>query len=193
VLALLAAALLSAQPAAPLTAPALSSPAATPGAAATASAPELRLPRAGFDLGALAAPAALIAGLAGATLLLARRRRAPGRRVQVLETTSLGPKRSLVLARLRDEVLLLGASEAGITLLRAQPAAELELDAAPPLAPSPSTADRRAAPLADLMARLRRARPDRPSAAHFESLLVESAEDQELRRKLARGLSGSVR
>ena len=191
-LALLAAALLLAQPAAPLAAPALPAPATAPGAAATASAPELHLPRAGLDLGALAAPAALIAALGGVALILARRKRAPGRRVQVLETTSLGPKRSLVLARLRDEVLLLGASEAGITLLRAQPAADLELDAAPAPAPAARAAQRPAAPLSDLVARLRRARPDRGSA-RFEALLVESAEDQELRRKLARGQVGSVR
>jgi len=192
VLALLAAALLSAQPEAHLPAPALPPPAGA-GAPATESAAELHLPRTGLDLGALAAPAALIAGLGGAALLLARRRRSPARRVQVLETTSLGPKRSLVLARLRDEVLLLGASEAGITLLKAQPASDLEGDAAPDPTPAARAADRPVAPLADLMARLRRVRPDRPAAARFESLLVESAEDQELRRKLARGQAGSVR
>jgi flagellar protein FliO/FliZ len=193
VLAPLAAALLSAPPTAPLPG---SAPAAAgePAAPASAPAPELHLPRSGLDAGALAAPAALLAGLGAAAFLLARRRRAPGRRVQVLETTSLGPKRSLVLARLRDEVLLLGASEAGIVLLRTQPAADLELDAAPDPAPAPAprAADRAPAALSDLVARLRRGRPDRASA-RFESLLVESAEDQELRRKLARGQAGSVR
>jgi flagellar protein FliO/FliZ len=119
----------------------------------------------------------------------------------VLETTSLGPKRSLVLARLRDEVLLLGSSEAGITLLRAQPAAQVEPDAEPdadPVAiPAPIEAapagDRGPAPLEGLLARIRRARPDRRPQAKFEALLWESAEDQELRRKLARGQAGSVR
>jgi flagellar protein FliO/FliZ len=160
--------------------------------------PELHLPRGGLELGTLAAPALVLAGLAGAALFLLRRRRAPGRRVQVLETTSLGPKRSLVLARLRNEVLLLGASEAGITLLRAQPASELELAEAEPEPADPPArgrrpADRPAAPLSGLVARLRNGRPDLGAGTSFETLLAESAEDQELRRKLARGQAGSVR
>ena len=198
-LALLAAALLSAQPTAPLlpAAPAAPGPLAAPAAAAAAPAslPELHLPRAGLDLGALALPAALILALGVAAVLLSRRRRTPGRRVQVLETTSLGPKRSLVLARLRDEVLLLGASEAGITLLRAQPAAEAGLEAAPEPDEDGDgdAADRPAPALQGLVARLRLARPGSRPGAGFEALLAESAEDQELRRKLARGQAGSVR
>ncbi len=186
--------------AAPGASTALAVPAA-PALVAPPAAPELHLPRGGLELGTLAAPALLLAGLAGAALFLFRRRRAPGRRVQVLETTSLGPKRSLVLARLQNEVLLLGASEAGITLLRAQPASELELAEAPPepvpAVPPPARgrrpADRTAAPLSGLVARLRNGRPDLGAGTSFETLLEESAEDQELRRKLARGQAGSVR
>jgi flagellar biogenesis protein FliO len=160
--------------------------------------PALTLPRGGLDAGALAAPIVLLAGLAAAALVLQRRRRPAGRRVEVLETTSLGPKRSLVLARLGDELLLLGASEAGIHLLHTRPAGhgpapepapELELEAVP--APEP----RREGPpaLGGLVARLRKARPGAAPPPAFDALLAESAEDQELRRKLARGQAGSVR
>ena len=147
---------------------------------------------------ALAGPVALLLLLAGAALLLSRRRRAPSRRIQVLETTALGPKRSLVLARLGDELLLLGASDAGITLLRSQvsprearAAATVEAPAAPPARVAGDTT----AVLIDLAARLvpgrRRAEPS-PRSPAFEALLAESDEDQELRRKLAAGRGGSV-
>jgi flagellar biogenesis protein FliO len=119
--------------------------------------------------------------------------------VQVLETTALGPRRSLVLARLGDELLLLGSSEAGISLLRTQPAGAEEAPA-PVAHPGgaqlpPQAASGREPPpaLAGLVARLRRARPATPDPRPFDSLLAESAEDQELRRKLARGQAGSVR
>jgi len=178
--------------------PGLSTPASAPAAAPARSAPPpaLTLPRGGLDAGALAAPIVLLAGLAAAALVLKRRRHPAGRRVEVLETTSLGPKRSLVLARLGDELLLLGASEAGIHLLHTRPAAlgraaEPELDALPVAEPEP----RRETPptLGGLVARLRRARPGAAPAPAFDALLAESAEDQELRRKLARGQAGSVR
>lgn len=70
-------------------------------------------------LRAVAMPAILLAGLAVAAYLFARRRRVPKlRQIEILETASLGPKRSLVVARVGDETLVLGTSEAGITLLK---------------------------------------------------------------------------
>jgi flagellar biogenesis protein FliO len=172
---------------------------------ATAALAPAALPGAMPAPGTLAGPAAVLLLLAAAALLLSRRRRSPARRVQVLETTSLGPKRSLVLARLGDELLLLGTSEAGITLLRSQPAAAgattspPALAMAPAPAPTPPPQRELAGSLVDLAARLmpgrRRADGQRTTltAATFDSVLAESAEDQELRRKLARGLAGSVR
>ncbi|ACL65927.1 flagellar biosynthesis protein FliO [Anaeromyxobacter dehalogenans 2CP-1] len=141
----------------------------------------------------LAAPGLLLAALAAAALLLARRRRATGRHVEVLETTSLGPRRALVLARVGDEVLLLGSSEAGLALLRALPAAATAAAAAP--LPPPSAAPPPLPARTDLLARLRGlgCSGEPAPAPGFEALLAESAEDQELRRKLARGQSGSVR
>ncbi|HET6439963.1 MAG TPA: flagellar biosynthetic protein FliO [Anaeromyxobacter sp.] len=166
-------------------------PPASPPPGAPAGVPELSLPRAGIDLGTLAAPAVLVFGLGLAAYLLRRRRSSPARRVQVLETTSLGPKRALVLARLEDELLLLGTSEAGIHLLRTRPAEEPEEEEPagrrPPLAAEPPTA------LRGLVARLRGTRPRAVESPAFEALLAESAEDQELRRKLAHGQAGSVR
>jgi hypothetical protein len=68
----------------------------------------------------LLAPAGGLAVLAGAAYLLARRRKgaAVDRHIQILETASLGPKRTLIMARIGGETLLLGTSEAGITLLK---------------------------------------------------------------------------
>jgi hypothetical protein len=68
----------------------------------------------------LLAPAGGLAVLAVAAYLLARRRKgaAVDRHIQILETASLGPKRTLIMARIGGETLLLGTSEAGITLLK---------------------------------------------------------------------------
>ena len=154
---------------------ALSLAAAAADVAAAAPAPgRLDLGGSASSLGGAATAVALLAALAGAALFLSQRRRRPrGRHVEIVETTSLGPRRALVVARVGGELVLLAASEAGIALLphRLDPRA-----AAEPLAP-----------------------PARPSLAvageedGFDALLHESAEDQELRAKLARGLSGSVR
>lgn len=186
--------------AAPTGAPA-QPPAASPAPSLTA-APDLRLPRGGFEPGAFAAPALLLAGLGVAALLLRRRRRPGVRRIEVLESTSVGPKRTLVLARFGDELLLLGSSEAGIQLLHHRPGhadeatAAPEDDALPAPAPAPTLRPARREPpgaLSGLVTKLRRARPETSGPSQFDALLAESAEDQELRRKLARGQAGSVR
>ena len=105
------------------------------------------------SLSTMAGPIFVLLALAATAFLLARRRRLMPRRVEILETTSLGPKRALVLARLNGEILLLGSSEAGIALLRSQPstpAATLTMfpEDAPKAARAPSPS------LADLAARL---------------------------------------
>ena len=165
-----------------------------PPAASPQGAQDLHLPRTGFDLGGLVAPVLLLAGLSAAAVVLARRRRAPGRRVVVLETTSLGQKRSLVLAQLEDEVLLLGSSEAGIQLLKSCPAEELaESPASSPGHRELGRTGGAPAALKGLVARLRRVHPAPQSLEDFDDLLSESSEDQDLRAKLARGQTGSVR
>jgi hypothetical protein len=203
---------------------------------ARAATPTLTLPAsAGPGLDALILPVAVLLALAIAALLLSRRKQKGSRLVQVLETTSIGAKRALVVARVGDELLVIGASEAGLQLLAARPAG-LELraaeigarlaavpDPAPEAAPvggkvlgllsrltgrsaagltgrsAAGLAGRSAAGLAGLSAAGLAGRdavtPDREPAglATFDALLAESAEDQELRRKLAQGHTGSVR
>jgi hypothetical protein len=185
-----------------------------------------------------------------AAFLASRRQRSAPRLVKLLETTSLGPKRSLAVARVGGDILVLGVSEAGIQLLATRPAelAAAEPEAQPGTAPlaapaEPSVpaprplraisrletrleelaasglvdaaagvdADAAAVQAAEAIrgagqeppaGRLRAlfgrlsGRDGRTGAAAppaFESLLAESAEDEELRRKLSIGLSGSVR
>jgi flagellar biogenesis protein FliO len=149
-----------------------------------------------------------LAALAAVALLLSRRRPRSSRIVQVIETASLGPKRQLVVARMGDQVLLLGSSESGIALLASRPAEPAVEGAAAPVAAAPAPteaggpapqarAPERSAPaglpasVASLWERLRRHRAPEP-AASFDALLQDTAEDQELRRKLARGLAARV-
>lgn len=55
--------------------------------------------------------------LAGLALALHRRRPKLSRRLELLETLSVGPRRSLCLARVENRTLVLGISEAGVQLL----------------------------------------------------------------------------
>ena len=214
------AALLATPPAALPAPPPAASPAAPPAAlpAATAhpssaaialSAPAGGVLPASSSPGTVAA-GLLLAALAVAALVLARRRRRAPRLVEIVESASLGPKRSLVVARMGGELLVLGSSEGGITLLATRPASAVaadvrlhsgapedeaaELSGALRGGPAPGHAGR-GSPL-DLVAALRRRL--RPGGAAFEGALsaaslAESGEDAELRRKLAAGQSGSVR
>jgi len=61
--------------------------------------------------------------VAGAAFFYSRRRRTSARHIEILETASLGPKRALVVARVGGARMILGSSEAGITLLQALPEA----------------------------------------------------------------------
>ena len=65
-------------------------------------------------------PLLVLAALGGTVVWAKRRAPMQGRLLTILESTSLGPRRSLVVARLGTETLLLGSSEAGITLLAAR-------------------------------------------------------------------------
>jgi flagellar biogenesis protein FliO len=198
-------ALLLASPPAPPPAP---PPSPSPGSGTAALAPPLGTPSA-MPVQPIAAGIFLVL-LAAVALLAARRRRRVPRLVEIVETASVGPKRSLVVARMGGEVLLLGSSEGGITLLASRPDAPRDavspLPVTPSLSllkPSPSPLTPALSPEAEtagekgLLFRLRRAAS--PSAAgpaptpSFDALLAESLEDVELRRKLAAGESGSVR
>ncbi|HEX3698126.1 MAG TPA: flagellar biosynthetic protein FliO [Polyangia bacterium] len=60
----------------------------------------------------------LLLALAGGAYFFARKRAAVPRFVRILETASLGPKRAIVVAEIGGETLILGTSEAGITVLQ---------------------------------------------------------------------------
>ena len=174
------------------------------------------------------APALVLLALAAGAFVLNRRR---GRRqglIQILETASIGPKRSLLVARVDGRTMVLGASEAGISLLQsldgggevreaavapesapAAPESVAALAAALATSPAASEAAPEAVvgepapePAADegeadneggLLRRLfARAVGPTKSAPDFRSLLDESLEDQDLRRKLSQGLSARV-
>ncbi len=149
----------------------------------------------------------LLAGLAAAALVMARRRGRTPRLVEIVESASLGPRRSLVVARLGDEILLLGSSEGGVTLLSTRPAAGLVRTQAPrtestfgaPLfGPSDSGPPLPTGRVSQILGRLSGLRsrlglrPRTSSAPLFDTLLTESQEDVELRRKLAAGRAGTA-
>ena len=79
-----------------------------------------------------------------------------------------------MVARVGDEALILGVSEAGIALLGSRPASAL------PAAAAAAVPAGRAAVTA-------------APARSFDALYAESLEDLELRRKLQQGGAGSVR
>ncbi|HEY4184714.1 MAG TPA: flagellar biosynthetic protein FliO [Polyangia bacterium] len=208
-----------------------SHPLAADALAATASDAKGKTTTTPSGLRAVGLPALLLAGLALAAYLFARKKRGLGtRRIEILETASLGPKRSLVIARVGDDTLVLGSSEAGITLLRSSgdqataalgmpakvatvvetlkansPTSELDQPLVEALADVPQPDDLSGetktgrAPfraieggLASLFGRGAVATPPRVEPT-FDDFLEDSVEDQELRRKLAAGMSARVR
>jgi len=157
----------------------------------------------------------LLVGLGVAATLLARRRATRTRMIRIVETASIGPRRSLVVACIGGRTMVLGVSEAGVALLDAQ-AGTITAPAAPERSQSASLeeaalglrvlgqsrAEARAESAEDakhegsLLGRLfHRAEAPSESArrAHeFDELLSESLEDQDLRRKLSLGEAGRV-
>jgi flagellar biogenesis protein FliO len=190
-------------------------PAAAPKAAASAvapagsaSAPAVAVAASSRSGSSLVLAIVLLVAVAGGALALTRRRARRQGLIQILETAAIGPKRSLLVARVNGQTMVLGASEAGIALL-----ASLEGGIAPPIAavigtpphvgeqpdePAATSAAEAAVEPEGEMGMLRRLFRRQPKdsstqdAAAFRQLLEESYEDQELRGKLAQGLSGKV-
>jgi flagellar protein FliO/FliZ len=191
--------------------PSAAAVAALPVAAAAPATPPLTLPAsAGPGLDVLILPVAALLALALAALFATRRKQQGPRFVRVLESTSIGPKRSLVVAQVGDEIMVIGSSEAGLQLLAARPSglelrpadAPARLQAVPDAADAPAEAPAPArGAVLGLLSRLRgrsaAGRGERSTAPTadqgFDALLAESTEDLELRRKLALGQAGSVR
>lgn len=130
----------------------------------------------------LVAPGLALAGLAALAFALTRRKALRAGNIRVIEAASLGEKRSLVIADVLGERLVLGVSEAGVTVLMNRPAPAAE--PAPLRVPD-------APPAVQRMSFFERLRGKSPAKA-FDASLQESIEDQELRAKLAAGIRGVV-
>lgn len=129
----------------------------------------------------LAAPIFAILALAALAFALTRRRTRLGRSISLVESAALGPKRSIVIADVLGERLVLGVSEAGIAVLSTRPVPPaVEQAFVVPTSPTP-------APRMGFLDRLFGRVPQTGANASFEELLRDSAEDQELRTKLALG------
>jgi flagellar biogenesis protein FliO len=149
-----------------------------------------------------AAAAAVIVVLGAAAYVLRNRKKLSSSRIEVLETAALGPKRSLILARVGGKTLLLASSESGISMLEN---VENELPELNPLE------ENEPVPQPAMLAKLRKfsqpklasSQPDPFSklskylkpveAPQFDALFAEEQEDQELRQKLLAGQSARAR
>jgi flagellar biogenesis protein FliO len=141
-----------------------------------------------FPLSNLLAPALGLAGLVALTFTLKRRKKTlGGTGIALLEATSLGDKRSLVIADVLGERMVLGVSEAGITVLMSKPAPSLNEDE-PIRVPPPQ---RLSGPAPQAMGFFQRLVGRSPAPA-FDAALQESVEDQELRAKLQAGVRSVV-
>jgi flagellar biogenesis protein FliO len=134
----------------------------------------------------LAAPGFALAALCALAFALTRRRGRVARSIRVVETASLGPKRSLVIADVMGERMVLGVSEAGISVLSTRAAPQREPD--PFVIPEPlgTTAPSPALEMSFLDRMLGRV-PQPNAVASFDEALRDSLEDQELRAKLSLG------
>jgi flagellar biogenesis protein FliO len=149
----------------------------------------------------------LLVGAVGGMLVLTRRRARREGLIRILETAAIGPKRSLLVAKINGRTMVLGASEAGIALLESiegkEPAPVEQVMGEPPpvrekleepLALPPEAPSEPEGELGVLQ-RLFRRRPKLVSAqdeATFRELLADSYEDQELRERLSQGLVAKV-
>lgn len=149
----------------------------------------------------------LLVGAVGGMLVLTRRRARREGLIRILETAAIGPKRTLLVAKINGRTMVLGASEAGIALLEsiegkeAAPVAQVMGEPPPvrekleePLALPPEPASEPEGEMG-VLRRLFRRRPKLVSAqdeAAFRELLADSYEDQELRERLSQGLVAKV-
>jgi len=139
--------------------------------------------------------------------------------IRIVETASIGPRRSLVVACIGGRTMVLGVSEAGVSLLDAQAgtmttpppsdrsqSASLEeaalglrgfghADTQAESAPSAQSTDdgkHEGSLLSRLFHRVQPTAETAGRAHEFDELLAESLDDQELRRKLSLGEAGRV-
>ncbi|HEX4384828.1 MAG TPA: flagellar biosynthetic protein FliO [Myxococcales bacterium] len=154
-------------------------------------------------LGAIAG-ALVVVLLGGAAYFLRNQKKRNTSRIEVLETAALGPKRSLVLARVGGKTLLLASSESGISML--ETVGEFPQESTDPLeenepAPQPAMLaklrkfqqPKLASAAADPFSKLSKYLKPAEAAPQFDALFAEEQEDQELRMKLAAGYSARAR
>jgi flagellar biogenesis protein FliO len=196
----------AAAPATPAAAPATSASALAP--AHSPSAPMAAVAGATHSGSSLVLAVVLLVAVGGGVLVLTRRRVRRQGLIQILETAAIGPKRALLVARVNGQTMVLGASEAGIALLvslegKTEPQVAAVMGSLPAVKEQPEdsgpevTIDAPSEPEGEMgvLSRLFGRQPKDSSArdaAAFRELLEESYEDQELRNKLAQGLSGKV-
>ncbi len=156
----------------------------------------------------------LLVGLGVVATMFGRRRIKRERMIRIVETASIGPRRSLVVAAIGGRTMVLGVSEAGVALLDTQVAPLADAAVFEPGATSPvvdaalglrslafgaglarESKDDGSKHESSLLARLfqrQRRRPDELDRDGFSELFRESLEDEDLRRKLALGEPGRV-
>ncbi|MGB8296275.1 MAG: flagellar biosynthetic protein FliO, partial [Polyangia bacterium] len=182
--------------------------ASLPAPARSLSAPSVAAAGASHAGFSLVLAVVMLAALGGGALMLTRRRSRRQGLIQILETAAIGPKRALLVARVNGQTMVLGASEAGIALLgslegKTEAPVAAVMGNLPAVKEQPDdsepevTIDAPSEPEGEMgvLSRLFGRRPKDSSArdaAAFRELLDESYEDQELRNKLAQGLSGKV-
>ena len=187
----------------------------------------------GFPTGSMLPILGFVLCGAAALVFAKKKQQTTPKMLEIVETHGLGGRRSLIVARIAGETVLLGASEAGLTLLLARPgetvgqqmgqpqdvsitSAPRAVSEPPPRAPGPPSvmtnswlgrlrlartqeAQEPAPSFEELLARDAAARSQSRASSVEPALLrqpidplAESAEDQELRRKLAAGRSGRI-
>ncbi len=148
--------------------------------------------------------------LAGVSILLLwrQRRRTGGGMIRIVETASLGPRRALVVAEVNGDRLILGTSEAGITLLTPLPPGLGGTGTSEEVEPAPEDIIEEELPPEGekgMLSRLFRRTRERAAVASeddegpstmaedFKDLLDDTMEDEELRRRLQSGRGGQVK
>lgn len=145
------------------------------------SAVETSLPPGTWVLGVV------LAALAAVAFVLSRRQQRPSRQLHVMETASLGPRRSLVVAQFGGQTLLIGSSEAGLHVLTTRPEVTAAAEAPTPAPEAPGLV------VPAWLEQLKNQVSAKPAVPDFQQMLNDSVEDHELRRKLAAVGVGAVR
>jgi flagellar protein FliO/FliZ len=178
----------------------------------------------GFSAGSMIPIIGFAVCCAAAMVFAKKKQIATPKMLEIVETHAVGGRRQIIVARIAGETVILGSSEAGLTLLLARPGetvAQLQATQNFAAAPAQKPAAKAEEKASSWLGKLRLAKAPEPELS-FEDLLAqdaalraqgkgqpiqmaepallrqpldplaESAEDTELRRKLAAGRSGRI-